>query len=104
MHLKELIAIAKEIRESNNALTKGEGNTPWGTPEHMQGFMGDVGDLAKLVMAKSGYRTYDDLDKKLAHELSDCLWSVMIIADELGVDLEQAFLHTMEELRRRKAD
>ena len=64
----------------------------------MLGLLGDMGDLAKLIQAKKGVRKYDDLKNKLAHELSDCLWSIIILADKYGVDLEAAFVKTMEEL------
>jgi hypothetical protein len=43
-------------------------------------------------------RPRDDLDQALAHELADCLWSVMSLADTYGVDLEAAFDRTMAEL------
>jgi len=71
-----------------------------GALERTQGFMGDAGDLMKLVMAKYGLRTIEDIDKKLAHELSDCLWSILIIADELGIDIEKEFGKNMDELER----
>jgi NTP pyrophosphatase (non-canonical NTP hydrolase) len=64
----------------------------------MLGFLGDMGDLAKLIQAKEGVRQYEDLDNKLAHELSDCLWSIIILANKYGVDLEAAFVKTMSEL------
>lgn len=89
------------IRDRYRALTIAEGNKPWGAAERMQGFMGDVGDLAKLVMAKNGFRTYPDLNKKIRHEIADCLWSVIVLADELGIDVEQAFFETMRELEER---
>ena len=40
-------------------------------------------------------------DAKLAHELADCLWSVLVLARAYGVDLEQAFVVTMDELEQR---
>ena len=64
----------------------------------MLGFLGDVGDLAKLVHGKAGVRPRDDLDEALAHELADCLWSVLTLADRYGVDLESSFLTTMDDL------
>lgn len=69
----------------------------------MQGFVGDVGDLMKLVMAKSGIRTIADTEHKLPHELADCLWSVLVLARLYDVDLEKAFLTTMDDLERRLA-
>lgn len=67
----------------------------WTHEELMLGFLGDVGDLAKLVQGKAGVRPRDGLDEALAHELADCLWSVMSLADAYGVDLETAFADTM---------
>lgn len=55
----------------------------------------------KLVMAKQGLRKMDDVDAKLRHELADCLWAILVIADEVGVDLEEAFGETIKELRTR---
>ena len=55
-------------------------------------------------MAKHGLREMDDVDAKLAHELSDCLWSVLVLADKYGIDLQQEFLKTMETLDKRIAD
>lgn len=73
---------------------------PWTGTELALGFAGDVGELAKLVMAKEGRRStrHQDLDAALAHELADCLWSVLVLAKTYNVDLEQAFNHTMDQL------
>jgi NTP pyrophosphatase (non-canonical NTP hydrolase) len=50
-------------------------------------------------MAKQGLRAAKgDIDERLAHELSDCLWSVLVLAELYHVDLEAAFLRTMSEI------
>jgi len=97
MELKELIKKAKEVKEKYRKINK----KPWGVAEYTQGLVGDVGDLVKLVMAKNGFRGIEDADKKLVHELSDCLWSMLIIADELGIDLENQFMYQMNKLKER---
>lgn len=62
----------------------------------------DVGELMELVMAKEGLRPGPaDLDARLAHELADCLWSVLVVAKLYGVDLEQAFLECMDAIEGR---
>ena len=66
----------------------------------MLGFVRDVGDLASLVQAREGVREVEDVDAALAHELADCLWSLIVLADRYGVDLEQALAATMEQLER----
>ena len=64
----------------------------WTTEELALGFVGDVGDLAKLIQANAGIRTIDDCKAKLGHELSDCLWSIMVLADKCGIDLQAEFV------------
>lgn len=90
------------VRDHYDELQLADGQQKWDVNDRMAGFVGDVGDLSKLVMARKGVRRGpDDIDAALAHELADCLWSVMVISDELGIDLEQAFTKTMEELHVR---
>ncbi|MEO8395172.1 MAG: MazG nucleotide pyrophosphohydrolase domain-containing protein, partial [Chloroflexota bacterium] len=62
------------------------------------GFVGDVGDLAKLVIAQNGVRDIPDAREKLAHELSDCLWSIIVLAHNYGFDLETVFMENMDTL------
>ena len=103
MNLKELTQKAKEIKEAYAELNKKKGQKDWGVAEYTQGFVGDVGDLVKLVMAKSGFRHYEDVDHEIAHELADCLWSVLVIAEDLEIDLEPEFVSSMEELNKKIA-
>ncbi|WP_285405453.1 nucleotide pyrophosphohydrolase [Luteibacter sp. ME-Dv--P-043b] len=64
----------------------------WTTQELALGFMGDVGDLAKLIQANAGVRNIADCKAKLGHELSDCLWSIIVLANKCGIDLESEFV------------
>jgi NTP pyrophosphatase (non-canonical NTP hydrolase) len=70
----------------------------WTAEELVLGFVGDVGDLAKPARGKAGVRPREDLDEAVAHELADCLWSLCVLADAYGVDLEAAFGRTMRSL------
>lgn len=101
MELAQLSARALEVRAAFAAAELRRGGRTWTREEIMQGFVGDVGDLMKLVMAKAGARPVADADRKLAHELSDCLWSVLVLARLYDVDLEREFLATMDEIERR---
>ena len=75
----------------------------WSISDLMAGFVVDVGDLTRLVMAASGARVIDGVEEKLAHELSDCLWAVLVLASRLDVDLGTAFVRTMAELEQHLA-
>jgi len=92
------------IQARYQELNAQNGHTPWTTAEYLQGFVGDVGALAKLVMARNNFREIADADRKLGHELADCLWSIMVIANELGIDLEREFVATMDTLETRITD
>ena len=70
----------------------------WTTAELALGFIGDVGDLAKLIQANAGVRDIDDCKARLGHELSDCLWSIIVLANKCGIDLEAEFVRNNREL------
>jgi NTP pyrophosphatase (non-canonical NTP hydrolase) len=101
MDFKILQKRALEIREKYSQLEIKKNGKEWTRAELMHGFVGDVGDLMKLVMAKEGVRKIENTDEKLAHELSDCLWSILVLAEKYNVDLEKSFLKTMDELEER---
>lgn len=100
-HIVDLQKRAEEIRRKYDELNAHDGHTKWDGVDYVAGFVGDVGDLAKLVMAKEGKRRGDAIDAKLRHELGDCLWSLLVIASHYNIDLEDAFSGTMDELDER---
>ena len=100
MHLHELQARAIQIQDLYFQLNEQERGRRWTTEETMLGFVGDVGDLAKLVMAQEGARADTGGRAALGHELADCLWSVLVIAHAYQIDLEHEFQTTMRALER----
>jgi NTP pyrophosphatase (non-canonical NTP hydrolase) len=103
MELSELTGRAMRLRQRFAAQETAKNGRAWTREEIMQGFVGDVGDLMKLVMAKSGARPVADADRKLAHELSDCLWSVLVLAQLYDVNLEREFLATLDGIEAKLA-
>jgi NTP pyrophosphatase (non-canonical NTP hydrolase) len=99
--LKDLQKQARDIRQKYAELNMKQGHNQWGGKDYAMGFAGDFGDLMKLVMAKEKMRQIDDVDAKLKHELSDCLWSLLILANEYEIDLDTEFKKTMSELETR---
>lgn len=98
----ELIETALSVRDHYGELEEINGSRRWNAQDRMAGFVVDVGDLSKLIMAKYKLRPGpDNLDDIIAHELSDCLWCVMVLSDELGVDIEKAFTENMQKLHKR---
>ncbi len=96
--LAPLAARARRVRALYATLETQRAGRPWTRAELAQGFVGDVGDLMKLAMAKEGIRPAAQLDARLRHEFGDCLWCLLVLADAYEVDLEDAFHRTMDYL------
>ena len=104
MNLEDLQSIALKVKESYAQLKQKNNDPQWTSMDYTASFVGDVGDLIKLVMAKNNLRYIEDLDHKLEHELSDCLWSILIIAKEFNIDLEKVFVNNIEQLNNKLQD
>lgn len=97
-----LFAMALQVRDHYSELQIKDNQPEWTVTDRMSGYVGDVGALSKLIMAKQGLRRGpENLDQEIAHELADNLWSILVLADELSVDLESAYLNVMDELHDR---
>lgn len=101
MTYQDLLDAAVRVRKKYNQLNERNHGGAWDGDKLMAGFVGDIGDLSKIIMAKNGYRFMDDVDEKLRHELSDCLWSILVLADYYNIDLETQFVKSMNELEVR---
>lgn len=100
MQFSEIQKRALEVQMKYNEYNAKE-NIAWTAREYTEGLIGDAGDLMKLMQAKNGYRIFDDLDNKIKHEIADCLWSIIVIADQLGLDLAELFMEQMDKLEAR---
>ena len=101
MNFEKLSQRAIEIRTKYDKLNQEKRGVTWNEQQLMAGFVGDVGDLSKIIMAKHGLREMEKVDEKLAHELSDCLWSVLVLAGKYNINLSEEFTKTMDELDKR---
>ena len=98
MNFADLEKSALRLNELYEKLEIKTHGRAWPTEELALGFVGDVGDLAKLIQANAGIRKIDDCKAKLAHELSDCLWSIIVLANKCGIDLEKEYSRNIEGL------
>lgn len=98
MNFSDLEKAALQLNELYEQLEVKRWGRVWTTQELALGFVGDVGDLAKLVQAHAGVRTIDDGHAKLGHELSDCLWSILVLANKCGIDLQAEFVRNTREI------
>ena len=102
MNFKDIIDSAISTRESFEKFEEKIYGKKWDVNQLMLGLSVDVGDLIRLVQEKKGTRpkNTDNLDDKIAHELCDVLWVVLVLAKDLDVDLEQEFPKNMKDLQK----
>jgi NTP pyrophosphatase (non-canonical NTP hydrolase) len=98
MDFRQLLCKALEVRQKYKEFEEKKYGGAWSIYEIAMGLASDVGDIIRLVMAHNGRRDIPDVKLKLTNELADCLWSLIVLSDELNIDLEVAFLKTMDEL------
>lgn len=73
----------------------------WNKEELFIGLVSDMGDLSRLVLAKDDIMKIKNLEEKIGHEISDCLWGILVLANEYGIDVEKVFFQNMKVLEKR---
>lgn len=60
--------------------------------------MEEVGELSRLMVRIYGEQSFKETDKnkELADEMADVLWVLICLANQTGVDLEEAFRKNMD--------
>lgn len=99
--LEELQKKAEQIRLNYEKLNALSGREAWRIRDYAMGFVGDVGDLQRLIVAKENLSHMDDVDAKLGHEIADCLWSLLVIADYYNIDVSKEFETTLAMIEKR---
>ena len=68
--------------------------------------MEEVGELSRIIVRKYGEQSYKESDKgkDLGDEMADVLWVLMALANQTGVNLEDALKKNMEKKDIRDAD
>ena len=98
MDITVLQAKALRVERLYDRLNEARGERVWTATDLALGFVGDVGDLVEQVQAAEGARTLPGGREALEHELADCLWSVLVLAEHYDIDLQAAFTATMDRL------
>ena len=63
----------------------------------------EVGELARIVARQYGEQSFkeNEKDRQLSDEIADVLFVLICIANQTGVDLEEAFRKNLEKKTRR---
>lgn len=65
----------------------------------------EVGELARIMARTYGDQSFkdEDLKKNMADEMADVLWVLIALANQTGVNLEEALLKNIEKKTKRDA-
>ena len=68
--------------------------------------MEEVGELARIMARKYGEQSFKNKEeeKQLGDEMADVLWVLVCLANQTGVDLEEAMRKNMEKKTSRDKD
>ncbi len=64
------------------------------------GLAGETGEIVDLIK-KTYYHGHAEDDARLVEELGDVLWYAVLLADALGVTLQEVFAVNQEKLKKR---
>lgn len=66
----------------------------------------EVGELARIIARKYGDQSFKKSDEKydLADEMADVLWVLICLANQTGVDLNEAFQKNLVKKTNRDKD
>jgi NTP pyrophosphatase (non-canonical NTP hydrolase) len=66
----------------------------------------EVGELARIMARKYGDQSFKKSDEQydIADEMADVLWVLICLANQTGVDLNEAFLKNIEKKTLRDKD
>lgn len=67
--------------------------------------MEEVGELSRIMVRKYGEQSFKESDKNknIADEMADVLWVLTALANQCGVDLEQAVKDNFDKKNKRDA-
>lgn len=65
----------------------------------------EVGELARIVARKYGEQSYkqSDMEKSLEEEMGDVLFVLICMANQTGINLEEAMIRNLEKKTKRDA-
>jgi NTP pyrophosphatase (non-canonical NTP hydrolase) len=100
----ELDLIQKEALRIKNLYAQFERDKygrEWDNQDIFTGLVSDIGDLSRLVLAKEGLMKVENLEEAIGHEISDCLWAILVLAKNYNVNIEEVFFDNMKKLEDR---
>ena len=90
--IKQAAERSKKIREHYRSLEVKHHGSEWSVEEDALAFLTDAGLVGRLTMAQQGCWQDDDSNEvDLEHKICESIWWLMVLADRMGINSEEAF-------------
>lgn len=86
----EIIQRSKRIRELYHQLEKQHHGSEWTVEEDALAFLTDAGLVGRHTMSKQGRWPKENTNAELEHKLGECIWWLVVLADRMNIDMEEA--------------
>ena len=74
----------------------------WSVEEDALAFLTDAGLVGRLTMAQQGRWPVDDSNEvDLEHKIGESIWWLMVLADRMGIDSEEALETFLSKIEKR---
>lgn len=91
MNLNEVIERSVQLRKGYHQLEKQYHEKEWTVEEDALAFLTDAGLVGRLTMSQQGrWPTNGDSKSELEHKLGECIWWLIILADRMNLDINEA--------------
>ena len=89
--IKQAAERSKKIREHYSSLEMKHHGSEWSVEEDALAFLTDAGLVGSLTMAQQGrWPVGESNEADLEHKIGESIWWLMVLADRMGIDSEEA--------------
>ena len=100
--IKQAAERSKKIREHYRSLEKKHHGSEWSVEEDALAFLTDVGLVGRWTMAQQGRWPVDESKEAgLEHKIGESIWWLMVLADRMGIDSEEALDNFLSSTEKR---
>lgn len=92
MDFKEIEERSLKIRAKYHELEKQYHGSEWTVEEDALAFLTDAGLVGRLTMSQQGrWPKADANNAELKHKLGESIWWLIVLANRMDIDIEEAF-------------
>ncbi len=102
INLSDIISRSQKIREHYHLLEQQYHGSKWSVEEDALAFLTDAALVGRLTMSQQGRWPEDkNTIPELEHKLGECIWWLIVLANRMDIDINEAletFLSKTEKL------